>query len=40
MTECECWPTPPETHYVYYGITEPVSAWEYNPECPVHGEEA
>lgn len=34
--ECECWPTPEETHYVYYGITEPGSAWEWNPDCPAH----
>jgi hypothetical protein len=33
---CECWPTPRHMHYVYYGITEPGSAWEWNPDCPVH----
>lgn len=33
---CECWPTPVHMHYVYYGITEPGSAWEWNPDCPVH----
>lgn len=39
MTEnCRCWPTPPEYHFVYYGITEPGSAWEYNPHCPAHGD--
>lgn len=33
---CECWVTPREQHYVYYGITEPGSAAEWNPECPKH----
>lgn len=35
---CRCWPTPEEQHFVYYGITEPGSAWEYNPYCPEHGD--
>ena len=34
--ECSCWPTPESEHYVYYGITEPGSATEWNPECEVH----
>jgi hypothetical protein len=33
---CECWPTPEHMHYVYYGATEPGSAWEWNPNCPAH----
>ena len=34
--ECLCWPTPILMHYVYYGATEPGSAWEHNPACGVH----
>lgn len=34
---CSCWPTPEEYHFVHYGATEPGSAWEHNPDCPVHG---
>lgn len=36
---CECWPTEEKYHFNYYGAIEPGSAWEYNPECPVHGRE-
>ena len=36
---CECWVTPRHTHYVYYGATEPGSACEFNPDCPMHGVE-
>lgn len=33
---CICYPTPVAQHYVYYGITEPGSAWEPCYTCPVH----
>jgi hypothetical protein len=33
---CACTPTPERFRLVYYGITEPGSAWEWNPDCPVH----
>jgi len=33
---CLCWETPREYHFVYYGITEPGSAMEFNPDCPKH----
>lgn len=33
---CACWRTPESMHFVYYGATEPGSAWEWNPDCPVH----
>ena len=36
--KCECWPTPPEQHFVHYGATEPASAIEFNPQCPKHGD--
>lgn len=35
---CKCWPTEEKYHFVYYGATEPGSAWEYNPYCPEHGD--
>lgn len=38
MSDCECPYLPEKYHYVYYGITEPGSMQEYNPDCPVHGE--
>ena len=33
---CLCWETPEHQQFNYYGITEPGSALEYNPDCPVH----
>lgn len=36
MTECTCFPVPEEYHFVYYGITEPGSMWEPNPDCREH----
>ena len=37
MSDCECPYLPEKYHYVHYGITEPGSMQEYNPDCPVHG---
>lgn len=34
--ECTCPYVPEKYHYVYYGITEPSSAQEWDPGCPVH----
>jgi hypothetical protein len=36
--ECECWLTDEKYWFTYYGHVEPGSQWEWNPECPVHGE--
>lgn len=36
MAKCTCFPVPEEYHFVYYGITEPGSMWEPNPECQEH----
>ena len=33
---CACTMTDPSTWYVYYGIPEPGSQWEWNPNCPIH----
>jgi hypothetical protein len=34
---CLCFDVPEEYHFVFYGVTEPGSALEYNPDCLVHG---
>ena len=33
---CLCWDVPADYHFVHYGATEPGSAIEQNPDCPVH----
>lgn len=33
---CLCWAVPEEYHFVHYCATEPGSAIEQNPDCPVH----
>lgn len=35
---CECSIVPEKYHFSHYGATEPGSMYEWNPECPVHGE--
>lgn len=35
---CTCFHTDEKYHYVYYGITEPGSAYEQNPLCALHGD--
>lgn len=35
---CTCWPVPEEQHTTYGGSTEPGSMWEFNPDCPTHGQ--
>jgi hypothetical protein len=37
-TDCTCFPVPEGQQTRYGNATEPGSAWEYNPECPEHGE--
>lgn len=34
---CECWENP--NPYTYNGLREPGDAFEWNPQCPQHGEE-
>jgi hypothetical protein len=33
---CLCWLVPEDLHFIYFGATEPGSAQEHNPDCPVH----
>jgi hypothetical protein len=35
---CLCWEVPEQYHFVHYGAVEPGSTHEFNPDCPVHGQ--
>lgn len=36
--ECECREVPEQFWTTHYGAVDPVTRFEYNPECPLHGE--
>lgn len=36
MSDCICYPVEDKYLTKHYGAVEPGSAWEPNPDCPVH----